>query len=148
MKTQYWPLPVTGQDRGYTLEIRSHMAWALINHFGSVAAIDDGEDSSNRAKIKLQSPVQLVARCFDIADAFVEAAESRGELRTSGLNEEQAYYRVGELLKIKSRAEYPMDDMPKPAFTQEELDMRNRHRTERAELQEKLRKQETEKPKA
>ncbi len=141
-KTGYWPLPCTGQDRGHILELRAMLAWELIHHFGSVAATDGGEDSGQRAKLVLQTPEQVVGRCFEIADLFVIEVEARGDIRASAMTEEEACARTGELQRIRSRAEYPVAETPAPILTAEELEMRSRHNQERAELRRKLEKAE------
>jgi hypothetical protein len=41
----------------------------------------DREDSGKRAVMELQTPGALVTRCFAIADAFVNRAENREEIR-------------------------------------------------------------------
>ena len=56
----------------------ARMAFALIERWGAVAAEADGEDSTGRAKLKLQSPADLVKRAFDIAEAAIAEAKKRG----------------------------------------------------------------------
>lgn len=51
-------------------------ALELMKHFATVAATPDGEDSSGRAKARLQTPEEVVQRACDIADlAFKELAK-------------------------------------------------------------------------
>ena len=57
--------------------LRAEMAWQLIGHFGAVA----GKESTEKGeKIILQTPQELVARCFEIVDWFLAQAEQLGEL--------------------------------------------------------------------
>lgn len=80
---QYWKSPMEYITKPHAdLEMRASMAWELISHFGSVAAIYHGkEDRTGRAMLDLQSPEELVTRCFAIADAFANMAEERSEIR-------------------------------------------------------------------
>ncbi len=57
------------------------LAWQVIERFAVIAAQPGGEDSAGRARMDLQSPQEVVNRAFAIADAFVTAAEQRGEIR-------------------------------------------------------------------
>ncbi len=85
-RTQYWQNEDSAayeySPRYATFEFRAIVALDLIRHFGSVAGIYmDREDSAKRAVMELQTPGALVTRCFAIADAFVNKAENRGEIR-------------------------------------------------------------------
>lgn len=135
---RYWPLEVTGQDRGYRMELRAALAWELIHHFGSVAGEDGGEDSQGRSKLRLQTPGELVSRVYSIVDIFIAAAEQREEIRAIDMTEEEAYERAGELARLRSRAEYPIVDMPKTTDENPEaqaiLSLRSRHMIERSDM--------------
>ena len=50
----------------------------LVTRWGMVAAIEDGEDSAGRQKLRLMLPVELVARAFETADLVMVLARSRG----------------------------------------------------------------------
>jgi len=78
---EYWADPVLAKNDYFTLEARARIALHLLDHFGAVAGQEDGEDSAGRRQFKLQVPKDLVKRCLDIADAFVEVAESRNAIR-------------------------------------------------------------------
>lgn len=85
-RKQYWEEAEDtlgwGQRRRAILELRAAMAWELVMHFGSIAGVYmDREDSAKRAVMELQTPGTLVTRCFSIADAFVNRAENREEIR-------------------------------------------------------------------
>lgn len=137
---KYWPLEVLGQDKGFLMELRTQLAWDLIHRFGSIAGEDGGEDAAGRSKLRLQTPQELVSRCFNIVDTFMAVAEGRDEIRSVEMSEEEAYERAGQLARIQSRAEYPIGDMPKgdsDVETTEVMALRSRHALERAELRRK-----------
>lgn len=50
----------------------AEFALQCIQKWGMVAAKDDGEDSSGRAKIKLSTPEEIVDRAFKIARLAME----------------------------------------------------------------------------
>lgn len=62
------------------LQHRAGLAADLIERFGSVASIPDGEDSGGRQRLRLQTPDELVSRCCAIADAAFGEFEKRGWL--------------------------------------------------------------------
>jgi len=83
-RKQYWEDPKESwyPNKHALLEVRSCMAWELVRAWGSIAGIYmDREDSGKRAVMELQTPGALVTRCFAIADAFVNRAENREEIR-------------------------------------------------------------------
>lgn len=49
----------------------------MINRWGMVTGIPDGEDSAGRAKLKLMPPEILVSRAFVIADLMFDELEAR-----------------------------------------------------------------------
>lgn len=63
------------------LEFRGAIAYDLIRAYGSIAGKAGEEDRSGRAKLDLQTPEELVDRCFKIADLLVNRLEQRGEVR-------------------------------------------------------------------
>lgn len=68
-------------------------AMQLIERWGLVAAMPDGEDSSGRAKLRLPTTDELVNRAFDIATKAYEVAKQRGlMLNVPDLNEINADY--------------------------------------------------------
>jgi hypothetical protein len=54
----------------------------LIEHFGAVAAIQDGEDKTGRAQLRLQTPEELIERCFKLADLYMQEAERRNGVKS------------------------------------------------------------------
>lgn len=56
------------------------LATILIEKWGLVAAMPDGEDTAGRAKLRLPTPDELVNRAFDIAAKTYEVARARGLL--------------------------------------------------------------------
>lgn len=65
---------------GVVCQEPAKMAGALIERWGVVAAIVDGEDSAGRSKLRLQTPEELVQRAFAVAELFYSEAEARGHL--------------------------------------------------------------------
>ena len=61
-------------------DCRARMAGALIQRWGMVAAITDGEDSAGRSKLRLMTVPELVARACDTAAAALAAFSERGWL--------------------------------------------------------------------
>src|SRR5438309_11216444 len=142
LKQTYWPLEMTAMDKGFVFELRSQLAWELIQRFALIAADDGGEDSHGRAKLRLLTTGEVVVRAYAIADEFVTTAEARAELRQVSYSDEAAMERSGALARIKSRAEFPLADMPAtatppPTMSLEEIAMRTRHAQERRELRER-----------
>ncbi len=81
---KYWPEETGSIDfvlKGVVFSLRATFAYELIKHFGSIAGKLGPEDKSGRASIILQEPKELVDRCFQIADLFVEKAEKLGEIK-------------------------------------------------------------------
>lgn len=56
----------------------AHLAQELIRAWGMVAAIGNGEDSAGRAKLRLQTPAELVDRATATAEAFFTEVRARG----------------------------------------------------------------------
>jgi len=57
------------------------LAFELVKHFGTVAATTDGEDGASRAKLRLQTPEEVVGRAWDIAEAFYADGAARGHFK-------------------------------------------------------------------
>jgi len=64
------------------LENEAKIALDLIIKWGMVAASDDGEDSTGRAKMKLLTPEEVVTRAFDCAKLALEEARKRNLTHT------------------------------------------------------------------
>ena len=60
------------------LEMEAKLATLLIEKWGLVAAIPDGEDSAGRQKLKMQTPDELVQRAFAVASLAMKTARKRG----------------------------------------------------------------------
>lgn len=82
---KYWPGEILEPEKyikhGFVFSLRAQIAYELIKHYGSVAATKDKEDSSGRSSLKLQTPQQLVNRCFKIADLFIKKAEEEEDVK-------------------------------------------------------------------
>ena len=57
-----------------------HYALELIKQHANVAGHQDGEDSTGRAKLRLQAVDELVTRSFDIAELAYKVARERGHM--------------------------------------------------------------------
>lgn len=49
----------------------------LIARWGMVAGLEDGEDSSGRAKLRLATPKEMVKRACDTAEMLIKEIEKR-----------------------------------------------------------------------
>lgn len=58
----------------------ARVACALLEKWGMVAAVEDGEDSAGRQKLRLMSPEELVKRAFDTAEGFMAMARDTDHL--------------------------------------------------------------------
>ena len=47
---------------------RGRLAINMIERWGMVQGIEDGEDSAGRAKLRLATPAELVSRAMEVAD--------------------------------------------------------------------------------
>lgn len=56
----------------------ARIAVALIERWGAVAAVPDGEDSTGRQQCRLQTPQEVVERAFETAGLIFEEARKRG----------------------------------------------------------------------
>jgi hypothetical protein len=66
--------------RPFMLNVRAEMAWDLVRTYGSVAGKPGPDNDSGRPTIALQSPTELVERCFEIADLFLDRADANGDI--------------------------------------------------------------------
>jgi len=85
MTTSVWIQDKYKNDRNgivvHTDEIlteRARFAFSLIEKWGLVAAMPDGEDSSGRAKLRLPSSQELVTRSCEISELVFDECERRG----------------------------------------------------------------------
>lgn len=67
----------------HRLEFEAKMAHDFIERWGMVLAMDDGEDSAGRHKIRLATPEELVSRAFTIAELFMKEARRRNLVHDS-----------------------------------------------------------------
>jgi hypothetical protein len=82
MPKEYWRT-VGFNGASADLEFRASLALKLVEHFGLVAAKrPEGALDTTDPGVTLLQPEALVARCFAIADVFVDTAESRGAIRS------------------------------------------------------------------
>ena len=82
---------------GINLEWRAAIALDLIRAWGTVAAKrGEVDDQTGRATTELQTPSELVERCFNIADYFVEWCEKRGDLKPATVSTRERMMRRAE----------------------------------------------------
>jgi len=102
-RKQYWPEEMETPRSGWCmLEARAAIALRLIEQYGAVAGKLDGEDTTGRARLSLQHPKELVARCFAIADDFMDEAELRGEVRGFTLTIEERVKESARLSTVRN----------------------------------------------
>lgn len=66
--------------RTLATNLKADMAMRMIERWGSVAGIPDGEDSAGRQKLRLQGVDEIVKYACDAADRCVEEFRARGWL--------------------------------------------------------------------
>jgi hypothetical protein len=89
MNNQYWPKDIKkeyGTFSSYAeITFEGNLALHLIEHFGSIAGkratVNGGYEKSTDPGIELQTPQELVDRCFEIARLFIERLESWGMIK-------------------------------------------------------------------
>ena len=102
----YWSSPQYAIDSNHEMEFRASIALVLIEKWGTVAGKIEGEDTAGRWKLALQDPVELVSRCFAIAEEFIRVAEEKGLLRPPTLSHEEYAGLVGTLHGHAKAAEF------------------------------------------
>lgn len=56
----------------------AELAFILLEKWGPVCAMPDGEDSAGRAKVRGMTPAETVQHAFDIASEAMRTAHARG----------------------------------------------------------------------
>lgn len=56
------------------------IAAGLIDRWGMVAAMPDGEDSAGRSRVRLATVEEVVCRAFDAAEGLYDEARNRGHI--------------------------------------------------------------------
>lgn len=62
------------------LDLRGRIAVSFAEHYGMVAAVEDGEDSAGRHKLRLQTPSEVVNRSLEVAKLLTEGMDALGWL--------------------------------------------------------------------
>lgn len=75
MSSKY--MPETPYDHTCLMSFEARFAAVLIERWGMVAAIEDGEDSAGRQKLRLALPQELAIRAVDTAVALTAELERR-----------------------------------------------------------------------
>ncbi len=109
-RRQYWSTPDNIGSVGSTLELRASLAWQLLEQIGIALGHKNGEDSAGRSTLNLLPADETVRRAFAIADAFVDAAEERGEIRhVTEEDVRRAHEFAGELEQLRAEARFPRE---------------------------------------
>lgn len=104
----YWPTTSDCPGNGAILELRSALAWELLERFALVAGDTRREDSAGRAVLDIMPAEAVVTRAFNLADLFVAAAEARGELRPfTDADKVKAFAFGGKLSRLKYSVQFP-----------------------------------------
>lgn len=64
------------------LEQEAKLAFAMIEKWGMVAGVENGEDTAGRQKLRLSTPKELVERAFECAKLGMDTARNRGLVHT------------------------------------------------------------------
>lgn len=64
---------------GERIALRTRLVFAMVDRWGMVAGILDGEDSAGRSRLRLATPSELVDRAYDIADLMIARGETDGD---------------------------------------------------------------------
>lgn len=111
----YWPQTMHNGaiSHGYMLTGRAELAFKLIATYGAIAAERGETTASGHPTLELQSPQELVERCFEIAELFFKEVESRGWIKS--FSSEDYAEMVGKLEAIiqKSASETFIDGRPR-----------------------------------
>jgi len=70
--------PLSDWSVGARTDIRLRMAQEIVKHCALVSAVEDGEDSAGRQRVRLLPPEAVAERAMGIAERLVEIAEQRG----------------------------------------------------------------------
>lgn len=65
------------------LNLKARLSATLIEKWGMVAGIPDGEDSAGRSKLRLLTPQEVVDRATETADIVVDAFRTLGWVAAS-----------------------------------------------------------------
>lgn len=93
----------TGLECGWACDLRFQIAAELLRQASIIGAIPDGEDSSGRQKLRLQTPDEIATRAIEIAAALVEKAEQCGWI--FAYDKEQATDLLTEVKKAQGAAD-------------------------------------------
>lgn len=102
------------------LNYRATLAVDFAKTYGIVSAMEDGEDSQGRAKLKLQTPREVVDRCCEMADIMVQEFEKRGWIREDLRTPEDIARRKGELGALESDIRFDFEGIMRKARKERE----------------------------
>ena len=88
----------------------ANLAMVLLEKWGPVCAMPDGEDSAGRAKSRAMTPAETVKHAFDIAAEAMRVARERGLMIAlpdlNEINAEKDAERLAKKKAAKANAEY------------------------------------------
>lgn len=67
---------------------KARMACLLVERWGMVAAVEDGNDPQGRAKLRTMTPEEVVARACETADRMVDKIRALGWMQKNPTAEE------------------------------------------------------------
>lgn len=77
-RDEHYTLPEAVVYMKQVLDGPATLAKELLERWGMVAGMPDGEDSAGRAKVRLATPDELVGRALTVAELFYAQAAARG----------------------------------------------------------------------
>jgi hypothetical protein len=75
-RNKYDKLPTVHFSEALTME--DNLAFQLVCKWGMITAVDDGEDSAGRAKMRGETPTEMVERALSTAEIFYSRIRELG----------------------------------------------------------------------
>lgn len=104
--TEWFPSDLGRVGDGVVVDLRAKIACEIVRHCALVTGFPDGEDTAGRQKLGLLPARDVALRAVDIADALVEAFESRQWIRKPVMTLEEDWAEAGRLTGIKQETSY------------------------------------------
>lgn len=98
-------MSTTDVQNGFTVDFRGGLALELIEHWGMVAGVNNGEDTCGRARLDVMPVEEVVERAFAMAEQAYQALEARGWIKPVARTVEEAHRRMGELRGMMTKSE-------------------------------------------
>lgn len=78
LKPRYEDQPKVYSHNTRLLDDEARFALSLVDRWGMVAGIEDGEDSAGRAQMRLATPQELVDRATAVTELLFQRIEAEG----------------------------------------------------------------------